>query len=78
MWRTRRNVSARQTHAPCTQDPATTPAGLRQWLAHSEIAAHGQPPGVLGMPLRLGSTVEKLLRQISRTLLMIRPAAPAA
>jgi len=30
------------------------------------------------MPLRLGSTVEKLLRQISRTLLIIRPAAPAA
>jgi hypothetical protein len=53
------------------------PAGLPQWLAHSEIEANGQPPGVLDIPLRLGFTVEKLLRQISRTTLVIRPAARA-
>jgi hypothetical protein len=53
------------------------PAGLPQWLAHSESEANGQPPGVLKLLLRLGFTVEKLLRQISRTILVIRPAAPA-
>lgn len=54
------------------------PAGLPQWLGHSESEANGQPPGVLDIPLRLGFTVEKLLSQISRTILMIRPASRAS